>query len=82
MEELAEIIRNPATKLQEWDQCISHNQMCRRLHGQITANGGRSSRARVNCMTSPSARLTLLTTVVSRSIGNGFTWWLTVALLL
>jgi len=38
--------------------------------------------AQVNCMTSPSARLTLLTTVVSRSIGNGFTWWLTVALLL
>ncbi|CAE8610238.1 unnamed protein product [Polarella glacialis] len=39
MEELAEIIRNPATKLQEWDQCISHNQMCRRLHGQKLTQG-------------------------------------------
>jgi len=39
MEELAEIIRNPTTKLQEWDQCISHNQMCRRLHGQKLTQG-------------------------------------------
>ncbi|CAE8632004.1 unnamed protein product [Polarella glacialis] len=39
MEELAEIIRNPTTKLQEWDQCITHNQKCRRLHGQKLTQG-------------------------------------------